>query len=112
MSVHPSAGAQIPDDRLVDVVGLLNAYHDLQPDPDDPAQRVSFGTSGHRGSSTARTLQRGARAGDHAGDLRLPEKPGHRRSAVSWQGHARAISAGVHDRSRGAGRERRLDDDR
>ncbi len=54
MSVHPFAGAQVPDDQLVDVVGLLNAYHDLHPDPDDPGQRVSFGTSGHRGSSIAR----------------------------------------------------------
>ena len=56
MSVHPSAGAQIRADQLVDVVGLLNAYHDLRPDLTDPAQRVSFGTSGHRGSSTARTF--------------------------------------------------------
>jgi phosphoglucomutase len=54
MRVHPSAGAQVPDDQLVDVVGLLNAYHDLHPDPDDPGQGVSFGTSGHRGSSIAR----------------------------------------------------------
>jgi phosphoglucomutase len=53
MSVHPLAGAHVTDDQLVDVVGLLNAYHDLHPDPDDPGQRVSFGTSGHRGSSIA-----------------------------------------------------------
>jgi phosphoglucomutase len=56
MRVHPSAGAQIRADQLVDVVGLLNAYHDLRPDAADPAQRVSFGTSGHRGSSLARTF--------------------------------------------------------
>ena len=56
MSVHPSAGAQIRADQLVDVVGLLNAYHDLRPDAAEPAQRVSFGTSGHRGSSLARTF--------------------------------------------------------
>jgi phosphoglucomutase len=56
MSVHPSAGAQIRADQLVDVVGLLDAYHDLRPDAADPAQRVSFGTSGHRGSSLARTF--------------------------------------------------------
>ena len=56
MSVHPSAGAQMRADQLVDVVGLLNAYHDLRPDAAEPAQRVSFGTSGHRGSSLARTF--------------------------------------------------------
>jgi phosphoglucomutase len=53
MSVHPLAGAHVTHDQLVDVVGLLNAYHDLHPDADDPGQRVSFGTSGHRGSSIA-----------------------------------------------------------
>jgi phosphoglucomutase len=53
MSVHPQAGAPVTGDQLVDVVGLLNAYHDLHPDADDPGQRVSFGTSGHRGSSIA-----------------------------------------------------------
>ena len=37
MSVHPSAGARVPADQLVDVVGLLNAYHDLHPDAADPA---------------------------------------------------------------------------
>lgn len=35
---------------------LLAAYFDKQPDPDNPAQRVSFGTSGHRGSSFAGTF--------------------------------------------------------
>ncbi len=36
---------------LVDVSGLERAYHKVQPDGSDPMQRVSFGTSGHRGSS-------------------------------------------------------------
>jgi len=56
MGVHPSAGAHIQADQLIDVVALLNAYHDLCPDAADPAQRVTFGTSGHRGSSPARTF--------------------------------------------------------
>ena len=38
-------------------------------------------------------VQRGARAGDHAGDLRLPERARHRRSAVPGEGHARAVRA-------------------
>jgi phosphoglucomutase len=41
---------------LVDLDALLAAYHDNQPDPSDPAQRVSFGTSGHRGSSLKGTF--------------------------------------------------------
>jgi phosphoglucomutase len=56
MGVHPSSGAQVPADQLPDIVGLLNAYHDVCPDAADPAQRVSFGTSGHRGSSLTRTF--------------------------------------------------------
>ncbi|MHA7145254.1 phosphoglucomutase (alpha-D-glucose-1,6-bisphosphate-dependent) [Arthrobacter sp. TmT3-37] len=40
----------LPSD-LVDVTKLLDAYFDVEPDLQDPAQRVAFGTSGHRGSS-------------------------------------------------------------
>ncbi len=36
---------------LVDLGALREAYDARRPDPDDPAQRVAFGTSGHRGSS-------------------------------------------------------------
>jgi phosphoglucomutase len=56
MSAHERAG-QLPEPAdLVDVDALLAAYHDLTPDPGDPAQRVAFGTSGHRGSSLDRTF--------------------------------------------------------
>src|SRR3712207_2606697 len=52
-----SRAGQLPGDGdLVDVDRLLAAYHDERPDPDDPAQRVAFGTSGHRGSSLKRTF--------------------------------------------------------
>src|SRR5215210_2783318 len=56
MSVDPHAG-ELPDPAsLIDVDALLAAYHDERPDPSESAQRVSFGTSGHRGSATARTF--------------------------------------------------------
>jgi phosphoglucomutase len=52
----PRAG-QLPEPAdLIDVDRLLGAYHDERPDPSDPAQRVAFGTSGHRGSSLAGTF--------------------------------------------------------
>jgi phosphoglucomutase len=41
---------------LIDVDRLLRAYHDEHPDPQNPAQAVSFGTSGHRGSSLQGTF--------------------------------------------------------
>ncbi|MEJ5944031.1 phosphoglucomutase (alpha-D-glucose-1,6-bisphosphate-dependent) [Pseudokineococcus basanitobsidens] len=49
--MHPRAGQPAQPEDLVDVDALLSAYTDRQPDPSDPAQRVVFGTSGHRGSS-------------------------------------------------------------
>ncbi len=49
---HPLAGQPAPAESLTDIVALLRAYHEA-PDPADPAQRVAFGTSGHRGSALA-----------------------------------------------------------
>src|SRR5215831_13152859 len=51
MNISPLAGQHARASDLVDVTALVAAYYDLQPDPSVPAQRVAFGTSGHRGSS-------------------------------------------------------------
>jgi phosphoglucomutase len=51
VAVHELAGKPAPRSFLVDVPRLVSAYYELEPDPKDPAQRVAFGTSGHRGSS-------------------------------------------------------------
>ncbi|MFD9596359.1 phosphoglucomutase (alpha-D-glucose-1,6-bisphosphate-dependent) [Kitasatospora sp. NBC_01246] len=48
---HARAGQQAQPDDLVDVARLVTAYYTLHPDPEEPGQRVAFGTSGHRGSS-------------------------------------------------------------
>ncbi len=50
---HERAGRPAQPSDLVDVARLVTAYYALRPDPADPAQRVAFGTSGHRGSSLA-----------------------------------------------------------
>ena len=50
-SVSPLAGKPAPQGLLVDPARLERAYYQTQPDLSDPAQRISFGTSGHRGSS-------------------------------------------------------------
>ncbi|MFI0538056.1 phosphoglucomutase (alpha-D-glucose-1,6-bisphosphate-dependent) [Streptomyces sp. WSLK1-3] len=47
------AGQVAGPDDLIDVARLVTAYYTLHPDPAEPAQRVAFGTSGHRGSSLA-----------------------------------------------------------
>jgi len=54
--ISPLAGRPAPKSLLVDVSKLLAAYADLRPDPGVPAQRVAFGTSGHRGSSFERSF--------------------------------------------------------
>ncbi|MEV4839347.1 phosphoglucomutase (alpha-D-glucose-1,6-bisphosphate-dependent) [Nonomuraea sp. NPDC049486] len=50
---HERAGQPAQPADLVDVARLVTAYYALRPDPGDPGQRVTFGTSGHRGSSRA-----------------------------------------------------------
>jgi phosphoglucomutase len=48
---NPAAGKPVSPESLVNIPRLVTAYFSSKPDPADPAQRVSFGTSGHRGSS-------------------------------------------------------------
>ncbi len=51
MAIHPLAGQPAPADSLIDVEALERDYRERTPDMQDPNQRVSFGTSGHRGSA-------------------------------------------------------------
>jgi phosphoglucomutase len=50
MTISPLAGKPAPKTMLVDLARLEQAYYQCKPDAGDPNQRVSFGTSGHRGS--------------------------------------------------------------
>jgi phosphoglucomutase len=52
MSISPLAGKPAPNEMLVDLARLERDYFERWPDLDDPEQRVSFATSGHRGSSS------------------------------------------------------------
>jgi phosphoglucomutase len=56
MATHTLAGQPAPAGLLIDVSELQKAYHERRPDPEDPRQRVAFGTSGHRGSSADGTF--------------------------------------------------------
>jgi phosphoglucomutase len=51
MVAHPRAGQPAQPEDLVDLPHLVTAYYSIEPDPDDVAQQVAFGTSGHRGSA-------------------------------------------------------------
>ena len=56
MNISPLAGKPAPPSMLVNVPRLITAYYADVPDPSIPAQRVAFGTSGHRGSAFDRSF--------------------------------------------------------
>jgi phosphoglucomutase len=56
MTTHTLAGKPAPPSLLADIPRLVSAYYTNRPDAADPAQRIAFGTSGHRGSSLANSF--------------------------------------------------------
>ncbi|MEI8342630.1 MAG: phosphoglucomutase (alpha-D-glucose-1,6-bisphosphate-dependent) [Verrucomicrobiota bacterium] len=56
MAISPLAGKPAPKEMLVDLTRLERDYYERRPDLEDPNQMVSFGTSGHRGSSLRGTF--------------------------------------------------------
>ena len=56
MAVHPHTGKLPAPETLENIPALVSAYYTESPDPHQAAQRVSFGTSGHRGSSLKQTF--------------------------------------------------------
>jgi len=56
MPIHELAGKPVPASLLVNIPRLVTAYYTLEPDASEKAHRVSFGTSGHRGSSLLRSF--------------------------------------------------------
>ncbi len=56
MPLHPNAGQPAPRSVLANIPRLVSAYYTVEPDASEPSQKVSFGTSGHRGSSTRGTF--------------------------------------------------------
>lgn len=56
MPISPYAGKTLPKEMLTDIPKLLEAYYKESPDPSIAAQKISFGTSGHRGNSFSRSF--------------------------------------------------------
>jgi phosphoglucomutase len=59
MNVHEFAGKPAPRSILANIPRLISVYYTRRPDASDPAQRVAFGTSGHRGSSLRNSFNEG-----------------------------------------------------
>ncbi|SBS31274.1 Phosphoglucomutase [Marinomonas aquimarina] len=56
MAIHPHAGQLAPSEVLVNVPKLMSAYYALEPNVEIEAEKVSFGTSGHRGNAFAKSF--------------------------------------------------------
>ncbi|SHJ33807.1 phosphoglucomutase [Desulfatibacillum alkenivorans DSM 16219] len=56
MALHALAGKMAPRDILENIPRLVTEYYAARPDPNNPLEQVSFGTSGHRGSSKSRSF--------------------------------------------------------
>ncbi|GAA5214636.1 phosphoglucomutase (alpha-D-glucose-1,6-bisphosphate-dependent) [Corallincola platygyrae] len=56
MALHPQAGKPAGAEQMCNIPRLMAAYYQYQPDPSEPSQQVSFGTSGHRGSSLKKSF--------------------------------------------------------
>ncbi|HEY3999983.1 MAG TPA: phosphoglucomutase (alpha-D-glucose-1,6-bisphosphate-dependent) [Candidatus Xenobia bacterium] len=54
--LSPLAGKPAPPELLIDVAKLRDQYYSVRPDPENPMERVLFGTSGHRGSAARATF--------------------------------------------------------
>ena len=112
MTVDPRAGKPPEPSMLANIPRLVSAYYTQHPDPSRREERVAFGTSGHRGSSLNARVHRVAHPRHHAGDLSVPARAEHRRSALPRHRHARALGVGVRQRARGARGQRRRRHDR
>ncbi len=112
MNVSPLAGRLPEPGMLANIPRLVAAYYTGHPDVSEPEQRVSFGTSGHRGSSLADSFNEDHILAISAAICELQETAGHRRTVVPRHGHARALRTGVRDRARSAHRHGCRGDDR
>jgi phosphoglucomutase len=95
MAVHELAGKQAPKEMLTDIPRLIAAYYSRHPNPENPEQVVSFGTSGHRGKSARGTFNE-----DHV--LAISQAIAEYRSSMKYKGpiflgmDTHALSAPAH----------------
>ncbi len=90
---------------LVDVAKLVTAYFAVHPDPGEAAQRVSFGTSGHRGSAFTATFNEDHIAATTQAICEYRAAAGHQGPAVPGRRHPRAVRARAGHRAGGARRQ-------
>ena len=84
MAVSPLAGKPAPRDLLVNVPRLVAAYYTQKPDPAEADQTVSFGTSGHRGSSAKNSFNEDHILAVSQAICEYRQTKGYQRAACSW----------------------------
>ena len=105
--VSPLAGKPPDPSMLMNIPRLVAAYYTERPDPSIREQRVSFGTSGHRGSSLDRSFNEWHVLAISAGHLRIPQAKGIDGPLfIGIDTHALSEPA-LRQRARGAGGQRR-----
>ena len=100
---NPLAGKPAPPAMLVDLPKLITAYYSERPDPSVAAQRVAFGTSGHRGVSFQASFNEAHVLAMTQAICTLSQTTRHHRTLVPRLRHARAVCAGVRERAGSAG---------
>ena len=112
MPISPLAGQPAESASLIDPARLIGDYYAIHPDSGRRRAARVLRNLGPPRQRIRRLVQRAAHSGDHAGDLRVSRTGAHRRPAVPRDRHAHLIRAGVCERSRSAGGERRRGADR
>ena len=105
--IDPRAGHLPSAAQLVDVARLIDAYYTRHPDPAMPAQRVAFGTSGHRGSSFDSTFNEAHVLAISQAICLYRQQRAHLRPAVHRLRYPCAVAARLRKRAGGPGGQRR-----
>ena len=107
MNVSPLAGKPATPDMLVNVPDLVTAYYTEIPDPSIPEQRVSFGTSGHRGSAFDKAFNEWHILAISQAICLYRKQQKIDGPLVPRHGHPCALRTGAGQRAGSAGRQRR-----
>ena len=111
MAIDANAGKLADPLHLTNIPRLVASYYALKPDPSVNEQRVSFGTSGHRGSAFDRPFNEHHILAISQAICQYRQEQ-DRRTAVSRDGYACALRASVHHRARSSRGEPSGGDDR
>ena len=111
--INPKAGKPVEPSMLANIPRLVTAYFAGKPDPEIAAQRVAFGTSGHRGSAFNDAFNEAHILAISQAHVRSPRERRHRPARCSSASDTHALAEpALRQRARSVRRQRRRGDDR